>query len=105
MHDDTTGGDTTAVGAASRLANTTGNFSTAIGYRANVQSGDLFDATAIGNDAIVDASRHVRIGDTQITQIGGEVGWSALSDVRAKTKWGSCHFNGLQLARGAGLTG
>jgi hypothetical protein len=33
---------------------------------------------------VVDASNHVRIGDTSVTQIGGQVAWSRLSDARHK---------------------
>jgi len=35
---------------------------------------------------VVDASNHVRIGDTNVTQIGGQVAWSNLSDARHKDK-------------------
>jgi hypothetical protein len=55
-----------------------------VGYGANVGSGNLVDATVIGWLATVDASP-VRIGGMQITQIGGQVGWSNLSDLRSKT--------------------
>ena len=42
------------------------------------------DATAVGG-GVVDASHHVRIGGTSVTQIGGQVAWSNLSDARAKS--------------------
>ena len=91
----------TAVGSASLLSTTTGYYETAIGMYAGWFYGDgpedtfvgafadaaatgLVDATAIGYNAAVDASYHVRIGDTAITQIGGQVAWSNLSDARHK---------------------
>ncbi len=81
----TTGGGNTGVGEGSLHSNTTGGADTAVGYGADVASDSLGDATAIGAYATVDASYHVRIGDTNVTQIGGQVAWSNLSDIRAKT--------------------
>ncbi len=80
----TTGSNNTAAGYAALYHNTTGNANTGIGEEADVASGNLSNATAIGQGAIVDASNHVRIGDTLVTQIGGQVGWSNLSDRREK---------------------
>ena len=56
-----------------------------MGYYANVSSGNLTNATAIGYGAVVDASNKVRIGNTSVTSIGGQVGWSVFSDARLKT--------------------
>jgi hypothetical protein len=81
----TQGSYNTALGSSSLYSNTTGTYNTAIGYAANVASDNLTDATAIGYGALADASYHVRIGDTNVTQIGGQVAWSNLSDIRAKT--------------------
>ena len=64
--------------------NTTGFENTFIGAYANAAANNLTDATAIGYNVHVDASYHVRIGDMNVTQIGGQVAWSNLSDVRAK---------------------
>src|SRR3990172_9545844 len=97
----TTGGSNTASGAYSLLSNTTGNYNTAfgayagysnttgssntfIGYSANPSTGDLTNATVIGYGAVVDASNKVRIGNSSVTVIGGQVAWSNLSDIRAK---------------------
>jgi hypothetical protein len=86
LYANTTGSWNTAVGVDALFTNTTGFLNTAIGSGADMSSSDLTDATAIGSGAVVDASYHVRIGDSSVTQIGGEVGWTQLSDVRAKTK-------------------
>ncbi len=80
----TTGAENTAVGDGAGQSNSTGSYDTLVGRYADVAADGLVDATAIGNGAIADASYHVRIGDTNVTQIGGQVGWSNLSDARAK---------------------
>jgi trimeric autotransporter adhesin len=84
LYNNTTGSLNTAVGASALLYNTTGSRNTAIGYNANVSTGTLTNATAIGYNAIVNASNKVRIGNTSVTSIGGQVGWSVFSDGRFK---------------------
>jgi len=80
----TTGLRNTAVGVQAGLANVTGSDNTFLGGYADAASANLANATALGNGAVVDASNHVRIGNTAVTQIGGQKGWSNLSDARAK---------------------
>jgi hypothetical protein len=80
-----TSNSNTAIGNQSGFTNTTGSANTFVGDFADAASGGLTQATAIGFDAIVDASYHVRIGNANVTQIGGQVGWTNLSDARAKT--------------------
>ncbi len=65
--------------------NTTGSDNTFLGTYSDAAANNLTNATAIGYGATVDASNHVRIGDTNVTQIGGQVAWSNLSDARAKS--------------------
>jgi hypothetical protein len=55
-----------------------------IGNQADVASATLTNATAIGNGASVAASNTVRIGNTAVTSIGGQVAWTAASDARIK---------------------
>src|SRR6266542_2141612 len=74
----------TAVGGSALWSNTTGTFNTALGTGTDVSTGDLTNATAIGYLAIVNASNRVRIGNTSVTSIGGQVGWSIFSDGRYK---------------------
>ena len=85
MYSNTTGSYCTALGAA-LYYNVTGNYNTALGYGADVYYlyGNLTNVTAVGNSAIVDASNKVRIGNTAVTSIGGQVGWSIFSDGRYK---------------------
>jgi hypothetical protein len=85
LYGQTTGHDNTAVGVSSLSGNGTGSYNTAIGSGANVDSSGRVNATAIGYGAIVDASYKVRIGNDQVTSIGGHVGWTNFSDIRGKT--------------------
>lgn len=80
----TTGYYNSASGANSLDVNTTGNSNSAFGFSANVLSNNLQNATAIGATAIVDVSNKVRIGNTSVTSIGGQFGWSTFSDARYK---------------------
>jgi trimeric autotransporter adhesin len=84
LYSNTTGFINTAFGNQALYSNTTGNYNTAIGVSADVLTGGLSNATVIGRGAKVDASNKVRIGNTQITSIGGAVGWSTFSDGRYK---------------------
>ena len=81
----TAGGNrNTAIGSEALNGNAAGNRNTAIGYFADVTSSALENATAIGNSAKVNASNKVRIGNTSVTVIEGQVAFSASSDARLK---------------------
>jgi hypothetical protein len=81
----TTGSYNTASGYRALYSNTTGNYNTAVGYGADVYTGSLTNATAIGANAVVDASNTVRIGDTNVQSIRAHVsGITADSDLREK---------------------
>lgn len=95
----TTGGSNTAVGFAllnnttgsyniavgySLITNTTGSYNTAIGDGANVSTGNLTNATAIGANAFVNASNKVRIGSTAVTVVEVPVAVTVSSDGRLK---------------------
>ena len=84
MYNNTTGGFNVGIGHKALATNTTGSFNTAIGDSADVASAALTNATAIGFGAIAAASNSVRVGNTAVTSIGGQVGWSTLSDGRFK---------------------
>ena len=80
----TTGYSNTALGAFAGEVNTTGNENTAIGVTATFASNNLSNATAIGFGATAAASNSVRLGNTSVTVIGGQVAWTAASDIRIK---------------------
>ncbi len=81
----TDGSYNTYVGYHAGNTVTYGNSNTIIGYGADVSSAGLSNATAIGNFAIADASNHIRIGNSSVTSIGGQVGWTNFSDERIKS--------------------
>lgn len=86
LYFNTTGDKNTAIGHNALWLNTTGDKNTAIGYTAGVTSGsgNLSNSTAIGHNARVSTSNTVRIGDTNVNVIGGQVGFSITSDRRLK---------------------
>ena len=45
----------------------------------------LNNATALGYGTVVDSSNKVRIGNTSVVSIGGQVHWTTFSDERIKT--------------------
>jgi hypothetical protein len=79
-----TGSYNTGLGDSALVSNTTGSNNTALGFNADVASGNLSNATAIGNMAIVDASNKVRIGNSAVTVIEGQVPFTTPSDGRYK---------------------
>ena len=99
LFSNTTGSLNTASGLNALANNTTGNNNTASGFqalvsnttgtkhrhrvRADVSAGNLTNATAIGFGAIVNASNKIRLGNTAVTVIEGQVAFTASSD---KTK-------------------
>jgi hypothetical protein len=74
----------TAYGHESLYTNLYGFYNTALGYYADVSTGGLINATVIGYGAKVDASNKVRIGNSDVNSIGGQVGWTTFSDGRYK---------------------
>jgi hypothetical protein len=80
----TSGIENVAAGYLSLYTNTTGSDNTAIGASADVSTGGLTNATALGFGAIVDASNKVRIGNSAVTVIEGQVPFTTPSDGRFK---------------------
>lgn len=68
-----------------RLNNCTflGNYTTQI-YPGNYINGTYSNSMALGYQSTISSSNQVRIGNFDITSIGGSVGWSTLSDGRLK---------------------
>ena len=94
LEENTTGTGNTAVGYRSGQYNTTGGNNTFLGNQAKTTSGStITNATAIGANAEVSVSNKIRLGDTNVSVIEGQVGFTAASDRRlkeqiSKTKYG-----------------
>jgi trimeric autotransporter adhesin len=84
LFSNTTGNANTASGLNVLTNNTTGNNNTAIGAGANVSAGNLTNATAIGFAALVNASNKIRLGNTEVTVIEGQVLPTMVSDKNQK---------------------
>jgi hypothetical protein len=72
------------VGTQANSTTTTGYRNTIIGTLSNVTSAALFNGTTLGYAAVVNANGKVRIGNTGVTSIEGQVGFAAVSDGRFK---------------------
>ncbi len=81
----TTGINNTAIGYRALHINTTGSQNTAIGNNANTSSEALINATAIGSNTTVNASNKIRLGNSSVTVIEGNVAYTFPSDGRFKT--------------------
>ncbi len=79
-----TGSDNTAAGYQALYFNQTGSQNTAIGYGAGPLIGNANNTVALGNGAEITASNTIRVGNTSITAITGQVAFSAPSDARLK---------------------
>jgi len=84
LYYDQASGYNTAIGYSSGDFFVNGGYNTFIGSSSNASVGGLSNATSIGWNADVDASNKVRIGNTAVTSIGGQVGWTTFSDGRYK---------------------
>jgi hypothetical protein len=84
LFSNTTGIQNTAVGGFSLASNDIGNSNTAIGFHADVSEGNLTNATAVVQGAVVNASNKVRIGNGAVTVIEGQVPFTTPSDGRFK---------------------
>lgn len=83
LYGNTTGLYQTALGYNAGYTNTTGSSNTFVGNAADANAGTYSNATAIGNGSTVNASNKVRIGNTNVTVIEGQVAFTT-SDGRFK---------------------
>lgn len=85
LNSNTTGFGNSAIGYASLNTNTTGNFNTGMGYNAQTGTANSNTIAIAGNGNLaIGASNMVRIGNAAMTSIGGQVGWTVVSDERTK---------------------
>jgi hypothetical protein len=88
LYFNTTGSQNNASGVDALRSNTTGDRNAAIGFGANVSVGNLTNATAIGNGAIVNASNRIRLGNTAVAVVEGQVAYTFPSDKTQKEMLG-----------------
>lgn len=84
LYFNTSGKWNTGVGSGAMEYNSTGSSNTGIGAFAGVSNGNLSNATAVGFGATVNASNKVRIGNSAVTVIEGQVPFTTPSDGRYK---------------------
>ena len=86
LSSNTRGSSNTANGQDALYYNKIGKFNSAFGVNAGPgpRDVDLVNTTALGYWALPTFSNSVRIGNTSVTSIGGQVMWSNLSDGRFK---------------------
>src|SRR5712664_1609227 len=105
LYNNYTGSDNTANGVGALYSNGTGSNNTAIGYLADVATEDLTNATAIGSGAIVNANNKIRLGDTAVTVIEGQVPYTYTSDRNKKENFQRVDADEvLTKLRGLGVT-
>ncbi len=80
----TTAGNNTAIGTRAGITVIDGVGNTLVGANADVYKPQINNGTAIGYLAIVNSSDKVRIGNTKVKVIEGEVAFSSSSDARFK---------------------
>jgi hypothetical protein len=83
-HTTSSGFQNTSLGANSLVNNTSGSYNTALGFNTGPNAPNLANTTCIGIDATATATDMVRIGNVFVNSIGGQVGWTTLSDGRFK---------------------
>ncbi len=76
--------DNTAVGNLAGWTVANGSQCTYLGSKAGSNTAGLTNTTGIGYNVTPTASNQVRIGNSSVTSIGGQVSWSSLSDGRFK---------------------
>ncbi|WP_166437170.1 tail fiber domain-containing protein [Niastella caeni] len=86
LRNNTTGSWNTAIGSGALSGNIKGSSNTAIGFHADVNNDSLTNATAIGYLTTVNANNKVRIGNSAVTVIEGQVPFTTPSDGRFKFK-------------------
>jgi len=98
LNTNTTGSQNTAFGENALGNNTTGSSNTGLGIWANVSTGNLSNATAVGYTAVSNASNKVRIGNASVTVIEGAVMFTG-SDGRFKTNIKEEDVKGLEFIK------
>lgn len=86
----------TASGYYALRSNIAGDYNTALGYSANSIGTTYTNSTGIGTDADPTSNNTVHIGNSSVTSIKGQVGFTTYSDGRFKTDVRSGEVSGLE---------
>ncbi len=84
LYNNISGSFNSAIGVSSLFNNISGSSLTAIGFNANVSTDGLTNSTALGASSMVTASNQVRVGNFNVSSIGGFADWTNVSDKRFK---------------------
>jgi hypothetical protein len=82
LSENTSGSSNTAIGYSALSDNLGGNNNTALGASSQILGAS--NATVVGYGVFGSASNAVLVGNTSVTSIGGQVGWTNFSDERVK---------------------
>jgi hypothetical protein len=76
----------TFIGYQSALSQTAGNNNTFVGAGVDLPGTNtsVSNSSALGQGVQITANNQIRIGNTTVTSIGGQVGWTTFSDARIK---------------------
>jgi trimeric autotransporter adhesin len=76
----------TFIGYQAAFTQTGGSGNTFVGYAIDVApaSSSFSNSTGLGQGVLITASNQVRVGNTSVNSIGGQVGWTTFSDARIK---------------------
>jgi len=85
LSSNTYGDKNIAIGYGALNDNITGSSNIGIGYNAGPTEASFANTICIGSNTHSTASHQIRLGNSYITSIGGQVGWTTLSDGRFKT--------------------
>lgn len=96
LQNNSIGNYNTSVGIYALNNNQSGTNNTVIGYSANTSTTALTNASAFGANALVNTSNKIRIGNTSVSVIEGQVDWSWPSDGRFKFNIKEDEVVGLQ---------
>jgi trimeric autotransporter adhesin len=80
----TSGTQNIGIGASALTNNTTGSFNTALGAYSGPNTANLSNSGGVGSNAVSSASAQIRVGNTTVGSISGQVAWSWPSDGRFK---------------------
>ena len=100
LRNNTEGTGNSASGYRALYNNTTGNYNSGFGYSANSVGTIFSNSTGVGYNADNTASNSVVVGNTSVNSIGGQVGWTTLSDGRFKKNIRNDEVKGLEFITG-----